>query len=152
MNIPITAQIRAGQIRKDVVLQDPDGRRYRVRTRVLDVVFLTLLDPHDAFGTTSIAWRTLIHDPWYIVSGKEVRTMDEKAPTKAPKGWRSTPPRLTGQDRRARGKASVTFTTEELHQLATLLKVGKAITRETRSVSKNLRSTMTLMGVDATGL
>ena len=78
--------------------------------------------------------------------------MDEKATTKAPNDWRSTPPRMTSKDLRQRGKVGVTLTTDELHHVAHLLKAGKIMTNDSRSLSKNLRAAMTKMGVDTNGL
>jgi hypothetical protein len=90
--------------------------------------------------------------PWHFsLSKKEVSTMDDK-PTRGNKGLRLTPPRLTRKELRARGKASVTLTTEELQQLADLLRAGRVLTRDLRSVSKNLRAAMTKMGVNTKGL
>ncbi len=77
--------------------------------------------------------------------------MDDKA-SRGPKGLRLMPPRLTRKDLRARGRASVTLTIEELQQLADLIRAGRVLTRDLRSVSKNLRTAMTKMGVDAKGL
>lgn len=77
--------------------------------------------------------------------------MDDKL-TKGPKGLRLTPPRMTRKDLRARGRASVTLTIDELQQLADLVRAGRVLTRDLKSVSKNLRTAMTKMGVDAKGL
>ena len=77
--------------------------------------------------------------------------MDDK-PSKGAKGLRLTPPRLTRKDLRARGKAGVTLTTDELQQLADLIRAGRVLTRDLRSISKNLRAAMTKMGIDAKGL
>jgi hypothetical protein len=82
---------------------------------------------------------------------KGVKTMDDKR-TKGLRGFRLTPPRLTSKDLRARGKASVTLTTDELQRVANLLRAGMVMTNDLRSVSKNLRAAMTKMGVDTKGL
>jgi hypothetical protein len=77
--------------------------------------------------------------------------MDDK-PTRGPKGLRPTPPRMTSKDLRARGKAGVTLTTDELQHLADLIRAGRVFMRDPRSVGKNLRAAMTKMGIDTKGL
>lgn len=79
-------------------------------------------------------------------------SMEEKPTTKLPNNWRQEPPRMTSKDLRQRGKIGVTLTTDELHHVAHLLKVGKIMSNDPRSVSKNLRAAMTKLGVDTTGL
>ena len=47
-----------------------------------------------------------------------------------PKNWRTTPPRLTGADLRARGKIHVTLAEGELEQLAQLIRAGHALVND----------------------
>ncbi len=68
------------------------------------------------------------------------------------RGLRPTPPRLTGADIRAKGALHVGLTTAELEQLARLVRAGKVMLNDNRSISKNLRQAMTRLGVDTSGL
>jgi hypothetical protein len=68
------------------------------------------------------------------------------------RGMRLIPPRLTGDQLRAKGRARVTLTTTELEQLARLLRAGRVLTNERHDVAKNLRTAMTRMGVDTRGV
>jgi hypothetical protein len=65
---------------------------------------------------------------------------------------RLTPPRLTGEQLRAKGRARVTLTTAELEHVARLLRAGRVLTNDRLDVSKNLRAAMTKMGVDTRGV
>jgi hypothetical protein len=69
-----------------------------------------------------------------------------------PRGMRTTPPRLTGADIRAKGALRVGLTTADLEQLARLLRAGKVLLNDHRSVSRNLRQAMARLGVDTSGL
>ena len=69
-----------------------------------------------------------------------------------PKNWRTTPPRLTGADIRARGRIRVTLTTAELDDLARLIRVGHAHLGDGKSVSPQLRAAMTRLGISTHGL
>ena len=69
-----------------------------------------------------------------------------------PKNWRTTPPRLTGADIRARGKIRVTLTKAELDELARLIRVGHAHLGDGKSVSPQLRAAMTRLGIATHGL
>ncbi len=68
------------------------------------------------------------------------------------RGLRTTPPRLTGADIRAKGTMRVSLTTAELEHVARLIRAGKVMLNDNRIVSKNLRQAMTRLGVDTSGL
>ena len=68
------------------------------------------------------------------------------------RGLRTTPPRLTGADIRTKGALRVSLTTAELEHVARLVRAGKVLLDDNRSVSKNLRQAMTRLGVDTSGL
>ncbi len=77
--------------------------------------------------------------------------MDEK-PTRGARLAPPTPPRVTTQYLRQRGKVGMTLTREELHHISRLLKAGKIMLNDTQDVSKNLRQAMSKLGVDTKGL
>jgi hypothetical protein len=68
------------------------------------------------------------------------------------RGMRLTPPRLTGEQLRAKGHTRVSLTTAELEHLARLVRAGRVLTNDRLDLSKNLRTAMTKLGVDTRGL
>jgi hypothetical protein len=63
-----------------------------------------------------------------------------------------TPPRMTKADWARRDKTRVTLTRGELEQLAQLIAAGRALIRDGRSVSPQLRAAMTKLGISTKGL
>lgn len=59
---------------------------------------------------------------------------------------------MTGAEIRALGRMRVTLTRSDLEDLARLITAGRALLRDAKPVSKNLRTAMTKLGIDTRGL